>query len=205
MPNQFKAVFILWLAVYFTSCGYALRGDARPFFENHHIHTLYISPVKNNSYKAGVEITVYNALRKRISEGGYVRMVDSMSSADARFDAFVQDASTIPYSLTTASALQTANPIVVNQTTLPPGPTTVLVSSGYNVTLNVRFQLTDLRSGKVLWADTLTRSKVFIASTYIGNLGNTSALINDSEFEKTLVELSANVVTDAEESVNTIF
>jgi hypothetical protein len=39
----------------------------------------------------------------------------------------------------------------------------------------------------------------------MGTLGSTSALINEGEFERTLSDLSVNIATDAEESINSIF
>ena len=62
-----------------------------------------------------------------------------------------------------------------------------------------------LKTKKVLWFDTFLRQKSFSASTYLGALGTTSALINESDYERTLGELSLGIVMDAEESMNSIF
>jgi hypothetical protein len=175
-------------------CGYNLRGNTRPFFDEHQIRTLYVAPVRNNSYKAGIEITVYNALRKRIAQGGYVRFVDSAKDADAQMIAQVNDASYVPAGITRADQIAP----------LGSGPDTVQIASSYNVNLRVNFQLLD-RNQKVLWGNDLARAKSFPASTYFGALGSTSALINESEFERTLNDLSVSIVADAEESINSIF
>jgi len=177
------------------SCGYTLRGQDRPFFKLHNINTLYVTPVRNNSYKAGVEITIYNALRKRFSQGGYIRIVDSPDLADAVFTATVLIAEYTPMAITTADTLAHVGS--------PQGPSTVQIASSYNVSLQVRFQLSDAKK-KSLWGDLITRTKSFAASNYMGVLGDTSALINEGEFERTLNDLSVNIATDAEESINSI-
>lgn len=175
-------------------CGYTLRGNTRPFFEVKGIRTLYVAPSKNNSFKAGVEITVYNALRKRIAQGGYVRLVDDPKRADARIEATVQDASYTPSAITRADQL----------TPLETGPDNVQVATSYNVRLTILFNLLD-KENVSLWTSELGRNKSFAATTYIGDLGNTSGLINESEFERALGDLSAILVSDAEESINTLF
>ncbi len=175
--------------------GYTLRGNTRPFFAEHQIRTLYVEPVKNNSYKAGVEITLYNALRKRIAEGGYVRIVDRPELADATMKASVQDASYAPAGITTAELI----------TPLNTGKEGVQVASSYSVNLKVRFNLVQNNPPRNLWGDELARIKSFQATNYIGSLGSTSAIINESQFERTIADLSVSIVTDAEESINSIF
>lgn len=183
------------------ACGYTLRGNSRPFFARYGIKTLYIPPVRNDSYKAGAEITIYNALRKKLAEGGYVSIIDDAKLSDAKFSATVVDASYAPLAITTADQIGSAAQVAP----LVKGPTTVQIASSYNVTFTVRFLLEDSKGGKRLWTDTLTRQKSFVATTYIGTLGSTSALINDSDFERSLSELSIGLVGDAEELINSIF
>jgi hypothetical protein len=178
-------------------CGYNLRGDTRPFFQEHNIHTLYVAPVKNDSYKAGVEITVYNSLRKRFARGGYVQLVDSPVHADAQITAEVIDASYAPQAITTTDRLPTVG---------QPGPSFVLIAASYGVNLTVNFELIQLgRVKKTLWKQGLTRAQNFQATEGLGPYGSTAALINESEFERLLSDLSVSVVTDAEESINTLF
>lgn len=189
-----RSVFIGILAV-LSACGYTLRGNTRYFFENHQIRTLYVAPVKNNSYKAGVDITVYNALRKRIAQGAYVRIVDSIRDADAEIRATVTRATYGPTGITTADQIAPVQS----------GPANIQIASAYSVDLGISFELQELRGKKRLWQDSLSRQKSFSASTYLGPLGTTSALINESEFERTLGELSSTIVLDAEESMNAVF
>lgn len=187
-----RGLFLVLILPLVSSCGYHMRGESRPFFEQNKIQRLYVSPVRNNSYKSGVEITVYNALRKRFSQGGYLKLVDQASLADAEFSSTVIDAKYVPQSLTTADKL--AGLV---------GPSSVQVATNYNASLKIQFILKT--PVKTLWEDTIERTKIFAASNYIGPLGSTSALLNEGEFERTLNDLSLNVATDAEESINTIF
>jgi hypothetical protein len=189
-----RPAFLVFFAL-LGACGYTLRGNTRYFFENHQIRTLYVAPVKNNSYKAGIEITVYNALRKRIAQGGYVRIVDSVRDADAEIRTTVTRASYNPAGITTTDQIA---PV---QT----GPSNIQIASAYLVDLGMEFELQDLRSRKSLWRNSLGRQKTFNASTYLGPLGTTSALINESEFERTVGELATTIVLDAEESMNSVF
>ena len=184
------------LVLMLSSCGYHMRGEERPFFKIHNINTLYVYPVKNNSYKAGVEITVYNALRKRFSQGGYLRLVDKPELADAQIAATVSEATYTPLAITTADKIATTNSV--------PGPGSVQIASSYQVNLSVQFVLNDQKN-KSLWSDVVAKSKSFAASNYLGTLGSTSALINEGEFERTLNDLSVGIATDAEESINTLF
>ena len=154
-----------------------------------------MAPVRNDSFKAGVEITVYNAIRKRIAQGGYVRIVDQRSQADGEIRATISSASYTPAGITTADQLA---PV---QT----GPSNVQIASAYNVNMNISFEMESLKTKKLLWSDAFVRQKSFSASTYLGSLGTTSALINESDFERTLGELSSSIVIDAEESMNSIF
>src|SRR4051812_38957831 len=96
---------VLSLSFLSGSCGYHMRGAERPFFERNEIKTLYILPVKNNAFKPGVEITVYNALRKEFAKGGYVRIVDDPALASAKLEAAVNEASFKPQATTTAEQL----------------------------------------------------------------------------------------------------
>jgi hypothetical protein len=187
---------IAFISMIASSCGYHMRGAERPFFKLHEIQTLYVYPVKNNSYKAGVEITFYNALRKKFSQGGYVRLVDKPEQADGFIAATVQDAAYYPLAVTTADKIANAGTIQA--------PGSIQIASSYQVNMQVQVLLTD-KNNKSLWSDVVSRNKSFAASNYMGALGSTSALINEGEFERTLNDLSVGIATDTEESINTIF
>ena len=188
------SIFIFIVSFFVSSCGYTLRGDHRPFFEDYGLKTLYIMPVKNDSYRAGVEIMLYNTIRKRFAQGGYVRIVDNQSNADATLAATVTSAASGPQAIVRADQFA---PIGT-------GPSDVQVASSYSVSLGVSFALLN-HHGVGLWRSGFLRSKSVQAATYFGVLGSTSALINESEFERALGDLAVSIVTDAEESMNARF
>ena len=194
-------IFLSFTLLLYSSCGYQLRGNTRPFFDRNQIHNLYVEPVKNNSYKAGVEITVFNALRKRIALGGYVRIVDKESLADAKFISTVMATSYVPSAITTADQIPTGDTPSAMRKELG----NVQSATVYAVSLTVRFLLKQIHPDKVLWRDEISRSKNFPATIFLGATGSTAALINESVYEKILSELAASLVTDAEESINTIY
>ena len=105
MRMALRFSLLLGLAGLLGSCGYTLRGNTREFFNQNGIRSLYVAPVKNLSYKPGVEIVIYNALRKRIAQGGYVRIVDQPGQADAEIEAKVLDASYAASGITTADQI----------------------------------------------------------------------------------------------------
>ena len=201
MISHMRIVSLLVLSLISSSCGYNLRGNTRPFFERNQIHTLYVEPVKNNSYKAGVDITVYNALRKRIALGGYVQIIDQEPGADATFSSTVNDASYSPFAIANGQDIQSGDP----QRPTHPELSNILVAKSYNVTLRVQFKLQTHHPEKRVYYDEISRAKTFPGTVYLGQLGDTTALINESDFERMLSDLAASVVTDAEESVNTLF
>lgn len=176
------------------SCAYTLRGTQRPFFEDYNIHSLYIQPIRNDSYRSGVDIMLYNVIRKRFVQGGYVRIVDTPNLADATLVASVTQANLAPQATVRASQLAPLNT----------GPSDVQVASNYAATLGVSFSLKNAH-GVGLWSSGFTRTKTVQAATYFGNLGTTSALINDSEFDRALYDLAVSISTDAEESMNARF
>jgi hypothetical protein len=176
-----------------SGCGYHLRGTDRLLFDQNQIRRLHVAPVRNDSYKAGVDILIYNAVRKRLASGGYVTLTEKAEDADAVLNTTVLGASYSPLSLTTSDQLAP----------LRTGPSFVQVATSYLVTLNCKFSLQ--KGDKILWQNSVLRSKSFVAQTYLGILGTTSALINESEFERTLTTLADSVSVDADEMMNAVF
>ncbi len=187
-------MFIFFALGMVTCCGYNLRGQQRSFFESKQIRTLYVAPVKNDSFKAGIEITVYNALRKKFAQWGYVKIVDSTEQSDAQLLATVISATVDPAGITLANQL--AGGVVT--------PNNVEIASSYNATLKVKIELRG-KGGATFWSNIMSASQGYQAATYTGSLGATSALINESQFDDALVKMASSIVFDAEESMNTGF
>ena len=189
----------LCLGTLHSACGYTLQNSKNPALTKEGIHKIYVEPLVNNTYKAGVENTVYNALVKKISSHEHVKLVRSAEDADAVIKGTVASAEYTSSALTTASQLA---PIGT-------GPSNILVASQYNALLTCTFDLyrakKDGTHGDYLWGSQFSRTKFFPANTQLGTLGTTSALINDSEFDRTLSDLAESMMSDVHESMLGLF
>ena len=217
MTLKSLGIFFVFTLLMLSSCGYNLRGDNRAFFEKYKIQKIYVAPAKNLTFKAGAEIIIYNALRKRIAQGGYVKIVSTPKEADAIMYEHVVEVGSTPLAAVSPPGMSSA-------ATVEPGPTGALVvkpvspypgapgpsnvaqfTSLAQARLRVRFQIyRQGADGKSLWSQEFTQVKNYSNSVYLGAEGNTSALISASEFERALSDLSTLIVTDAEESVNSL-
>ena len=81
------------------------------------------------------------------------------------------------------------------------GPTNRVVASVYNASLGAEFTLErthpESKKDLVVWTGMFSRSKAFPATNLLGALGSTSALINDSEFDRALQDLARSLVEEA--------
>lgn len=172
------------------ACGYTLRSSESPLFKEQGVTRLYIAPVKNDTYKAGVENLVYNALLREMNTHLNVRIVRRPELSDAGLFATVHRAEYSVASPVRASELEPKGE----------GPSDVLVASYYSAVLGCSFRLKKT-GGPSLWSGGLRASKQFPASNRLGVLGTTSALINDSEFDRALQDLAKQITTDLRESM----
>jgi hypothetical protein len=197
-------------AILGTSCGYTLRNtkDRSPVLEAAGIHKVYVQPVTNNSYKAGVEIVVYNALTKKIAAQGELKIVNHESDADAIIRSTVDSADYIIAASTSGSSLAPTN--------LGAAFSKYSVASIYAATLQCTFHLepTEATVNRLkmhdnkparTWSATFSRSQNFAASNTLGVLGTTSAIINDSEFDSTLSQISDSMMIDVNEALLGMF
>lgn len=196
-----------------TGCGYSLQSTYHsPALEKDGIHKIYIAPVVNNTYKSGVESVVYNALvRSMVAFKGY-QLVKNPAQADAILSSTVNSAES-----------QVAAPVTANQ--LNPSTlqaqalrfSAVQVASSYNALLTCNFVLArnvpkadknikpallppKIRN-PVVWATSVSRFMPFPGSNQLGVLGDTSPLINDSEFDRALQQLAQQTATDVREGI----
>ncbi len=197
---------LIWgLFLSLAGCGYTIRSTSMksPVLEKAGIHRIYLAPVVNNSYKAGAELVVYNALQKKILGQGELRLVESEEYADAIISASVNGADYSSVSFTSGSNLE-------------PKMTTgsfrnYVVASIYSANLSCAFSLTATErsrvplDGKGIWSATFSRNKSFQANNQLGVLGTTSAIINDSEFERALADLADGMMVDVYESLLSMF
>ena len=188
-----------------TGCGYTLRSTSMksPVLENAGIQRIFIRPAINNSYKAGVEIVMFNALQKKISAQGEFRVVGSEDQADAILKSTVTNAEYSVLSSTAGSYLdpKSASGVFSNYA----------VASIYNALLKCDFELQATDRSKVplkgrrMWTSTFSRTKAFEANNTIDVLGTTSAIINDSEFDHAISDLADSMMVDVYESIFSMF
>src|SRR4051794_31754727 len=74
---------LLSACLFMTSCGYSLQSSYNPLLVEDGVQTVYVQPVRNSTYKAGVENLVYNEVVRTISSRGRVKVVQQLSLADA--------------------------------------------------------------------------------------------------------------------------
>lgn len=189
---------ILGLFWALTGCGYTLQGSHSPILEKEGIRTIYVAPVINNSYQSGVENKVYNAMLKKLSEPRSIRFVRDPAEADALLQGVVQTAIYSMEAPTTGDRLPRSSASEVDFSKIQ-------IASVYQGKLECLFSLTRRnpppgKSAKV-WGATFTRTKTFPGANQLGSLGATSALINESEFDRSLSEMAQEMSLDVRESI----
>lgn len=187
-----------------TGCGYTLRHSDVPLLAKAGVRRIYVKPVENSTFKPGIEQQIYNSLIRVLSSQTNLHLVSSAADADATLLTSVTDAS---YSI---SVTATAN-------TIPPvgtGSNERLVPTEYRADLACEFNLQKINKKKPtpkgptmepLWGGRFSRSQNFPANTQLGTLGTTTALINESEFDRALTNLAEQVGRDASESLLSTF
>lgn len=206
-------VFAVFLFLGVSGCGYTLQTSSSPALEKEGIRRVYISPILNNTYKSGVENVVYNALIRSLASNQYLRIVGHPEQADAVLSGMVT------YANYSASAHAPAKNICSSQfgqgTSLAASCTQGLgatyselgVATIYDASLSCSFTLTRRNARhqtgqkSIVWTASFGRNKPFPAANQLGTLGTTSALINESEFERTLLEMANSMMGDVRESM----
>jgi hypothetical protein len=186
-----------------TGCGYSFQNSHNPLEYREGIRRVYVSPVINNTYKPGVENLVYNQLIRIFSSHRRVAVVQDPEQADAVLQGTVVDAL---YAGGPGTTVINLNPQGLGQA-LPTAP--FVISTIYTANLNCAFSLIRRNSlpGKkgIVWASSFARSKQFPASNQLDVPGTTSALINESEFDRALQDLAHSMMDDLHESMLAMF
>lgn len=208
MMISLRAGFALMLTVVGSACGYTLQTSRSPVLAKEGVGKIYISPLLNNTYKSGAENLVYNALLKTMGGNRNIQIVSDPEQADAVLTGTVLNAS---FSWSSEAAPNNLSPNTNVKAVQSLGSIYggVRVANLYNAQLNCAFQLTrrNPRPGQraLLWGSNFSRTKPFVASNQLGSLGTTSALINESEFDRTLGEMAGSMMVDVRESMYSRF
>ena len=186
-------------------CGYSLQGSRNELLEKEQIRRIFVQPLKNDTYKAGIENVMYNALIKTLAAGRRVVLVKQPEQADAILAGTVHMAAPSISGSTTMNYLSPAsvssNPNLVNPN--------IVVATVYVATLHCSFNLIRRNPppGKrdAVWSSTFTRTKSYPAATQLDVPGTTSSLINESEFDRALSDLAGPMMQDVHESMLAMF
>jgi hypothetical protein len=171
-------------------CGYSLRTSRDPSrIKSLGVQKVYVRPVKNETYRPGVENAVYSQLVRMLSSTPGLRAVNRPEDADGELRATVHQARRSVSGEIKASEL---NPKGV-------GSSTLLVASEFSALLECSFELS--KPGRSLWSGQFTRARPFPANSQIGSLGSTGALINESEFDRALGEVASDMMADVRNSL----
>jgi DNA polymerase III delta subunit len=178
-------------------CGYTLQNSHSEMLEKEGIRTIYVKPLINNTFKPGIENVVYNALIRTLLSHGRVKLAHNEADADAVLQGNVDSAAFTVAGLTTASALPpgiSSTPGIDLQNTQ--------VASVYSAYLSCDFTLVRRvvppGKRKVVWSAPFSRSLPFASANQLDVPGTTSALINESEFERALADMAVSMMKSRE-------
>lgn len=197
-------------------CGYSFQTSKNPPIAQKGIKKVYIAPLVNNTYKAGIENIVYNELVRTMSAYGRITLVQNKIDADAVLNGTVSSAT---YSTTASTTVSSLNPVGFGNG-LVSSPFSI--ATEYMANLNCTFSLNELKSkyekekvklekkgksarGRYVWSGGFSRAKPFPASNQLDVPGTTSALINDSEFDRALLDLARSMMNDVHEAMLAMF
>ncbi len=194
----FHRVILLVTAVVASlpGCGYSLRtSKSGSALSKKGIHRIYVEPIANATYRAGVENTVFNAIVRTISGSPEVRAVSRREDADA-----VLSGKVIGVTRNVSGVLKASD---LNPKGL--GSPSILVATEYVAVLECEFSLhsivRDGSKGQQLWRGGFSRSKPFPANNQLWSLGSTSALINESELDRSLADVAELMSGDLVQSM----
>jgi hypothetical protein len=187
---------VLLLLVGLSACGYTLQNSRHSDLADVGVRRVFVAPVVNDTYQPGVEVLLYNETIRSLSSEGMVEVSGSLEAADAVLRVRVREASTRVLANTPASNLFPSGLGVGLE-----GPRDRVVATVYNATLGVEFSLErtrpEPRQSRNVWRGLFNRSKAFPGTNQLGAMGTTSALINESEFDRALQEMARSLVTEA--------
>lgn len=156
---------------------------------------VYVAPVKNLSYKQGMENLFFNELTQILLAGKRVVLVDRPENADAVLQATVTGASYAISATTSATSIF---------------PTTIAAIEGFTVATEYQasvacsFSLLRMKegtAGESLWSTSFSRTRRFAGNNQKIEYGTTSALINESEFDRALREVAHGMMLDVHEAM----
>ena len=190
--SRAAAAFVALLAL--AGCGYALENSRTNSLKEIGVSRIYIAPVKNLTYKPGIENTVYNELIQALLAGGRVKLSDRPELADAILESSVDRAT---YTASASANSDSIFPTVVKAIQ-------ITVATEYQADVACSFHLKRQKNAvgtDVLWESSFTRAKRFAGNNQKIEYGTTSGLINESEFDRTLEDVAHSMMQDVNEAM----
>lgn len=200
--------------LFLAGCGYTLQTSKGVALKAEGVERIYIAPIKNKSFKPGVENLAYNKLVQVVAAGRRVRLVDHPNQADAILLGTVQQATYTPSNTTSADSIY---PLAPARATI-----NIPVATEYVAEVTCNFELrranqVPIKDGVVLtaedlknptpalWSSSFSRSKRFPGNNQKGEYGTTSPLINESEFDRALESIFKSMMQEVHESMLAMF
>jgi len=198
-------IIAFWGVIFFSSCGYHFQSSFNPLAAQEGIHKIFISPMKNSTFQVGLEGVVYHHLMKTVASHRRVILVSSPQEADAILQGTVDLALSHPSKTTSAGGLIPGG-LGVN---LPLNMSTFQIANEYVAQLDCSFELNRShptpQQKTLVWKGSFKRTKPFPGSNQIDVPGTTSALIHQSQLERALADLVANMMEDVHENMLAMF
>jgi hypothetical protein len=192
------------LGAFASGCGYTLQTSRSTLAEKEGIRRIFVAPLINNTYSPGIENVVYNSLVKNLEVHRRVVLVGSPDAADAVLTGKVMIAQYDPAAEVPAQQLLPSNSLSTADTRA-----NILIATEYNATLSCSFALTRPHPGptqkSIVWTADFTRSGLFSGNNQLGIQGDTSSLINQSEYEREMLSMSDSMAADLHESMLAMF
>lgn len=155
---------ILVAAMLFGSgCAYRLQGAHNPLKELG-IQKIYVEGFRNATYRPGIEHLFTTAMIREIGRAKAFELVNSESDADAVLSGTITGADSAPGSTKQIKI----------------GARTADVAAEYNASVVCAVELRDRRK-RIVFAQSVTASKIHPGSAQKGDAGATAPLVNDSE------------------------
>lgn len=182
-------------------CGYTFQHAKNPRLEREGIERIYIAQIENESLKPGINAVVHNSLIKVIQKYRRVKLAPNRESADAILEGIVSSADTAPNAITSAKAINPKDTYLGDNKN---------VATEYRARLACIFTLKKMSRSKpgemlTVWSDSFDRSKPYPGNAQVGTLGKTTGLINESEFDRALLDLSELIMDDVHEMMLALF
>ena len=153
-----------------------------------------MKPVKNLTYKPGVENLFYNELVQSLLTSRRVKLVDRPEISDAILETSVDQANYQASATTSASDIFPSTVRAIE----------ITIATEYQASVTASFALKRQKNGHTtvsVWESSFSRSRRFAGNNQKIEYGTTSALINESDFDRALGEIAHGMMQDVRETM----